>query len=139
MGDSLPIAEIGAPVPTPMNPTVLFVDDSSTIITTVTIALEDEPLQVVTANDVEQALQKIRGGLRPDVIVTDLNMPGLGGLDLIREVKTLLPGTPILVMSVETLQPPRDEARRLGAAGWIVKPIGRDALLGAIRHVLSKR
>ena len=80
MGNSLPIAEIGAPVPTPMKPTVLFVDDSSTIITTVTIAPEDEPFQLVTATDGEQALRKIRGGLRPDVIVTDLNMPGVGGL-----------------------------------------------------------
>ena len=78
-------------------------------------------------------------GLRPDVIVTDLNMPAMGGLELIAQVKGLLPSTPIVVMSVETLQLPRDEARRLGAAGWIVKPIGREALIDTLNQLLPVR
>jgi two-component system chemotaxis response regulator CheY len=119
--------------------TVLFVDDSSTIITTVKIALEGVPFHVVTAHDGVEAMRRIRMGLRPDVIVTDLNMPAMGGLELIAQVKGLLPSTPIVVMSVETLQLPRDEARRLGAAGWIVKPIGREALIDTLNQLLPVR
>ena len=116
--------------------TVLFVDDSSTIITTVMIALEGEPFRVVTAQDGVEAMCKVRAGLRPDVIVTDLNMQVMGGLELIAQAKAMLPHIPILVMSVETFQLPRDEARRLGAAGWIVKPIGREALIDTLNLVL---
>jgi two-component system chemotaxis response regulator CheY len=119
-----------------MHPTLLFVDDCSTIRATVRIALEGEPFNVELADNGLLALGKIQRGLRPDVIISDLNMPQMGGFDFLREVKALLPTTPVLMMSVDTLRPLRDEARAAGAAGWLVKPFRPQVLIDAIQRVL---
>jgi two-component system chemotaxis response regulator CheY len=119
-----------------MHPTLLFVDDCSTIRATVMIALEGEPFHVEVAEDGLEALGKIQRGLRPAVIVSDLNMPRMGGLDFLREVRALLPATPVLMMSVDSKRPLRDEARASGAAGWLVKPFRPQLLVDAIRRVL---
>ena len=63
-------------------------------------------------------------------------MPKMDGLELIRNVRKLLRFTPILTLTTESQQTKRDEAKRLGASGWMVKPVGGADLVKVIRQLL---
>jgi two-component system chemotaxis response regulator CheY len=121
-----------------MGKTILIVDDSATMIMSVKSTLEMNGFHVETANDGVQALGKLKSGTRPDLIITDINMPNMDGLELIRNVK-LMPGfrfTPILTLTTESQAAKRDEAKKLGATGWLVKPISGPDLVKVIKQVL---
>ena len=116
----------------------MIVDDSSTMIWSLKTTLEMNGFKVETAGDGAEALGRIKGGLKPDLILTDLNMPNMGGLELIKSVRAL-PGfrfTPILTVTTESHPEKRDEGKKLGATGWLVKPVDGAALIKAIKHVL---
>jgi two-component system chemotaxis response regulator CheY len=115
---------------------VFLVDDSATMLMSLKGTLEISGFQVETAGDGEAALAKLKGGLRPDLIITDINMPRLDGLGLIREARKLLRFTPILALTTESQQAKRDEAKRHGATGWLVKPVAGAELVKVIKQVL---
>ena len=98
--------------------------------------LEISGYQVDTATDGEVALNKLKGGLKPDLIITDINMPKLDGIGLIREARKLVRFTPILALTTESQQAKRDEAKKHGATGWLVKPVGGADLLKVIKQVV---
>lgn len=116
--------------------TIFLVDDSATMVMSLKATLEVAGFKVETAADGELALNKIKGGLKPDLIITDINMPKMDGLELIRNVRKLLRFTPILTLTTESQQAKRDEAKSLGASGWLVKPVGGADLVKVIRQVL---
>jgi two-component system chemotaxis response regulator CheY len=115
---------------------VFLVDDSATMLMSLRSTLEISGFEVETASDGELALGRIQGGYKPDLIITDINMPRLDGIGLIREVRKLLRFTPILALTTESQQLKRDEAKKQGATGWLVKPVGGADLLRVIRQVL---
>ena len=84
----------------------------------------------------EQAMARINDGIKPYLIITDINMPKMDGIALIREVRKVLRFTPILTLTTESQQAKRDEAKKLGASGWLVKPVGGADLVKVIRQVL---
>jgi two-component system chemotaxis response regulator CheY len=117
---------------------ILIVDDSPTMTMSVKSSLQMNGFEVKTAADGVQALTLLKGGLKPDLIITDINMPNMGGLELIKNVKAL-PGfrfVPILTLTTESDANKRDEGKRLGATGWLVKPISGQDLLKVIKQVL---
>jgi two-component system, chemotaxis family, chemotaxis protein CheY len=116
--------------------TILIVDDSATMLASVKGILVNGGFKVETASDGEQALLKLKGGFKPDLIVTDINMPKLDGIGLIREARKLLRFVPILTLTTESQQAKRDEARQCGASGWLVKPIGGAELISVISQLL---
>ena len=121
-----------------MAKTILIVDDSATMTLSVRASLEMNGFSVSSAGDGVQALALLKSGLKPDLIITDVNMPNMGGLELIRNVKAL-PGfrfTPILTLTTESQQDKRTEGKKLGATGWLVKPVGGADLLKIVRQVL---
>ncbi len=118
--------------------TILIVDDSVTMLMSVKSTLVINGFQVETAADGLLALGKLKGGLKPALIITDINMPNMGGLELIKQVRAL-PGfrfTPILTLTTESESTKRDEGRRLGATGWLVKPVAGNDLIKVIKQVL---
>ncbi len=118
--------------------TILVVDDSSTLRMSMTSILSKAGYRAEEACSAENALEKLRSGLRPNLIITDLNMPGMDGIGLIRQVRKL-PGvrfTPILMLTTESQQSKRQEARSAGATGWLVKPVAAEQLLQVIRQVV---
>ncbi|MCY4744170.1 response regulator [Pelomonas sp. UHG3] len=119
-----------------MNKTILLVDDSATMLMSLSKTLTISGLTVETATDGSAALEKLKGGLKPALIITDINMPKLDGLGLIQEARKLLRFTPILALTTESQQGKRDEAKRNGATGWLVKPVGGNELLQVIRQVI---
>ena len=121
-----------------MSKTILVVDDSATMVMSLKASLEMAGFKVETANDGVQALAKLDSGVKPDLILTDINMPNMGGIDFIRNARTR-PGmrfTPILALTTESQQAKRDEAKKLGATGWLVKPVGGADLVKVIKQVL---
>ncbi|MFT5534384.1 MAG: two-component system chemotaxis response regulator CheY [Burkholderiaceae bacterium] len=121
-----------------MAKTILVVDDSATMLMSLTNSLEISGFTVITATDGVIALEKLRKGSKPDLIITDINMPNMGGIEFIGKARAL-PGyrfTPILALTTESQQARRDEAKKLGATGWLVKPVGGADLIKIIRQVL---
>ncbi|RTL46727.1 MAG: response regulator [Burkholderiales bacterium] len=119
-----------------MNKTILIVDDSATMLMSLRNSLTIGGMSVETAADGSSALDKLKAGLKPALIITDINMPKLDGLGLIREARKLLRFTPILALTTESQQAKRDEAKREGATGWLVKPVGGNELLQVIRQII---
>ena len=120
--------------------TVLLVDDSRTILMSISAVLTKSGYRVETASDGTDGLAKVKAGLKPAVILTDLNMPKMDGITFIRELRKT-PGlrfTPILMLTTESQQTKRAEAKSAGASGWIVKPVAPKDLLGVLEQVLPR-
>jgi two-component system chemotaxis response regulator CheY len=114
----------------------MVIDDSATMVMSLKSSLEISGFKVETAADGQLAMDKLNKGIKPDLIITDINMPRMDGLELIRNVRKLLRFTPILALTTESQQAKRDEAKKLGASGWLVKPIGGAELVKVIKQVL---
>ena len=115
---------------------VFLVDDSATMLMSLKGTLEMSGFKVDTAGDGQAALDRLKTGLKPDLIITDINMPRMDGIQLIREARKLLRFTPILALTTESQQGKRDEAKKNGATGWLVKPVGGSDLVKVIRQVV---
>ena len=116
---------------------VMLVDDSPTMLMSIRSVLTKAGMNVETANDGQEALERIQGGLKPNLVISDVNMPRLDGIGFVREArKAGLRFTPILMLTTESEQAKRDEAKAAGATGWLVKPVQPDALMGVIRQVV---
>lgn len=119
-----------------MAKTILIVDDSPVMLMSVKRILEMGGFTVETAKDGVDAFTRIQAGLKPDLIITDINMPNMNGIEFIRNARTILRFTPILTLTTESQAEKRDEAKKLGATGWLVKPIGGAELLSTVKQVL---
>jgi two-component system chemotaxis response regulator CheY len=121
-----------------MAKTILVVDDSGTMVLSLKNNLELAGFSVVTASDGVKGLEKLASSPKPDLIITDINMPNMNGIEFIGKARAT-PGfrfTPILVLTTESQQARRDEAKKLGATGWMVKPVSGGDLLKIVRQVL---
>jgi two-component system chemotaxis response regulator CheY len=116
--------------------TILLIDDSATMVMSLKNALEMSGFKVETAGDGLQGLAKIKAGFKPNLIITDINMPQMNGIEFIRNARPILRFTPILVLSTESQITQREEAKKLGATGWLVKPVASVELLRIIRQVV---
>lgn len=121
-----------------MAKTIFIVDDSATMLMSVKANLEMNGFKVETASDGVQALNKLKAGIKPDLIITDINMPNMGGLELIKNLRALpaFRFTPILTLTTESQAAKRDEGKKLGATGWLVKPVAGPDLIKVIKQVL---
>lgn len=119
-----------------MSKTILIVDDSAIMLMSVKTTLQTAGFAVETAKDGVEAMAKLKGGLRPNLIITDINMPNMDGLQFIQQARQLVRFTPILALTTESQAVKRDEAKRLGATGWLVKPVAGPDLVKTIKQVL---
>jgi two-component system chemotaxis response regulator CheY len=117
---------------------VLLVDDSATILSSMSSILKKAGFTCETAADAKVALNKISGGLTPCLVITDYHMPGMNGIELIGSLRRLGPTrfAPMLVLTTESQQEKRSEAKAAGATGWLVKPVDPDSLLKVVRQLV---
>jgi len=118
--------------------TILIVDDSATMLMSLKMSLRISGFVVEQANSGPAALEKLKAGVKPNLILTDVNMPGMTGLELIGKIRAL-PGfrfIPILTLTTESETSKREEGKRVGATGWLVKPIAGADLVKVIKQVL---
>tara|TARA_R110002124_G_scaffold211577_6_gene377839 strand:- start:18 stop:386 length:369 start_codon:yes stop_codon:yes gene_type:complete len=115
---------------------VLAIDDSYTIREMLRTALSEAGFQIELAFDGLDGLAKLNE-CRPDVVVTDINMPRMDGFSFLRAVRSggQHPALPILVLTTEGATDMKNRARDEGATAWIVKPFDRKKLISAIKRV----
>jgi two-component system chemotaxis response regulator CheY len=119
-----------------MAKTVLVVDDSITMVMKTTLIMNG--FDVESASNGQAALDKLNAGVKPNLILTDINMPIMGGMEVIGRIRAL-PGlkfVPILTLTTESDNAKRDQGKRAGATGWIVKPVSGEDLIRVIKKIL---
>jgi two-component system, chemotaxis family, chemotaxis protein CheY len=117
---------------------VLVVDDSVTMVLSLKTTLKMNGYEVETAGNGREALDRLKGGSKPNLILTDINMPEMGGLELIRNVRAMqeFRFIPILTLTTESEAAKRSEGKRAGATGWLVKPVSGNDLVAVMKKVL---
>src|SRR5690349_11634627 len=101
-----------------MPKTIFLVDDSATILLSISNILAKAGYAVEKAQNGEEALRKFNAGIKVDLLVTDLNMPGINGIELIKQVRQLpsFRFLPILFLTTESQQSKKMEAKAAGAS-----------------------
>lgn len=120
-----------------MSKTALVVDDSPTMRQMVAFTLTNAGFTVVEAEHGKDAVRKVSDGGKMDIVVTDLNMPEMDGITLIKELRKLaaFKFTPILMLTTESAMEKKQAGKAAGATGWIVKPFDAEKLAAAVRRV----
>ena len=114
---------------------VLLVDDHALVRSAIRQALEAPDVIVVgEARSAEEALE-MAPRLRPDLVLLDIDLPGMSGIDAVRELAPRLPDTRVVMLTVSTDRRDLLDAVRLGAAGYLTKDLSGDALLRAVRGI----
>ncbi|GFM79508.1 response regulator [Pseudomonas cichorii] len=121
-----------------MAKTVMIVDDSSSMRQLVRMSLSSAGHQVIEAVDGRDALNKLTGQ-KVNLIISDVNMPNLDGIGLVKEVKARpeYRFTPIIMLTTESEQSKKAEGQAAGAKAWIVKPFQPQQLLAAVEKLLG--
>ncbi|MCK9371846.1 MAG: response regulator [Sulfuricurvum sp.] len=119
-------------------PLVMFVDDSETALASTRMVTDTMPIEVKQYLSAVDALQDIRNGVTPDLVITDMNMPVMNGFEFLQELRTIAgtARTPVLMLTTETRDELKQQGKALGLTGWIVKPFNPAQLKQAIGRVL---
>jgi two-component system chemotaxis response regulator CheY len=117
---------------------ILIVDDSASMRNMVMTTLKSAGHQVVEAPDGKSGLDKAKSG-RFDAVVTDLNMPIMDGIELVRNLRSLpsYKYTPILLLTTESSMDKKSAGKEAGATGWLVKPFNPEKLVSTVARVLN--
>ena len=117
---------------------ILLVDDHELVRTGFRGILEGDPgIEVVgEAKSGEEALQQVQK-LKPDLVLMDINMPGIGGIEATRKIKRLHPGTNVIAVTIHSRAPFPEQLHEAGAMGYVSKGCSPDELFEAIRTVSS--
>lgn len=119
-------------------PVVIFVDDSETALASTKMVVVSMPVESHQYLSAKEALDAINGGLTPDLVVTDLNMPEMNGFEFLQALRQMdkMKRTPVLMLTTETSDEQKQKGKALGLTGWIVKPFNPAQLKAAITRVL---
>jgi len=112
---------------------ILTVDDSASIRQMIKVVLGPAGHTVHEAADGQQGLDKAKSA-KMDLVITDLNMPVMNGLDLIKALRTepIMTGVPIVFLTTESDEGIKSQAKSAGATGWITKPFKPEQLLAVV-------
>ena len=128
----------GSPGDDPMAPPVLVVDDELANLDSVSRIFDKEAFRVLSAPSGEEAIALLQKQ-RVDVIVTDLMMPGISGVDLLRACRTLAPDAEVVLMTAHGTVETAVEAMKEGAYDFLTKPLKRHHLVKSVRKALEKQ
>ena len=119
-----------------MKASILIVDDEPSFRDLYSRTLMEAGFQATTARSTEDALQRIDAA-RPDLVVSDVRMPGASGIDLLRTVRTRTPGMPFLLVTAYADVREAVEALKLGAVDYLAKPVDLDELVACVHDSLG--
>lgn len=116
----------------------LIVDDSAAIRQLISLTLKGAGHEVLTAENGSDAVSKLVNS-RPDMVITDLNMPDMDGIELIKKLRSMpdYKYCPVLMLTTESQETMKQEGRRAGASGWIVKPFTAEQLLEVVKKFMK--
>lgn len=115
---------------------IMTVDDSASVRQMVAFTLKNAGYDVLEASDGQDALAKLGGPV--DMVITDLNMPNMDGITLIKNIRAnaSYKFIPIIMLTTESQAGKKQEGKDAGATGWIVKPFKPEQLLAVVQKVL---
>ena len=121
-----------------MAKTILIADDSESIRAVVSFALREAGYDVLVANDGQHALDLLVQNDHVSLIVSDLNMPVKDGISFLKDVRSLdkFKYLPFLILTTESQETKKMEAKQSGATGWIIKPFVKEKLIAVIKKVI---
>jgi two-component system chemotaxis response regulator CheY len=121
-----------------MAKTIMTVDDSSSVRQMVSLTLKGAGYSVVEGVDGKDALDKLKAN-PVDMVITDLNMPNMDGITLIKNLRALpnFKFVPIVMLTTESQAQRKSDGKEAGATGWIVKPFKPQQLLDVVKKVLG--
>jgi len=121
-----------------MSKMIMTADDSPSMREMVSFTLKNAGYEVLEAVDGKDALARM-GGAQIHMLITDLNMPNMDGLELIRQVRALpqYKYIPIIMLTTESQDQKKQAGRAAGASGWIVKPFRGEQLLMVAKKFLG--
>jgi two-component system chemotaxis response regulator CheY len=116
---------------------ILIVDDSASVRQVVSITLRQAGYDVIEGHDGKDALSKLTGQ-KVHLIISDVNMPNMDGISLVRAVKQLptYKFTPIVMLTTESQEAKKREGQEAGAKAWILKPFKPDQLLSVVQKLV---
>jgi two-component system chemotaxis response regulator CheY len=119
-----------------MKKKALTVDDSKTMRDMVSFTLQGAGFDVIEAEDGKHAIE-VLNNQKVDVVITDLNMPNMNGIELVRNLRanSNYKFTPILMLTTESEGSKKEEGKLAGATGWIVKPFNPEKLIQVVNKV----
>jgi two-component system chemotaxis response regulator CheY len=122
-----------------MNKRVLVVDDSATVRQQVGNALREAGFDIVEASDGLDGAAKIDGDRSISMVICDVNMPRLNGLEMLEKVKRdpKNASLPFIMLTTEGQPALMDRAKKFGAKGWIVKPFKAELLVGVVKKMAA--
>jgi len=117
---------------------ILAVDDSTTMRQMVSFTLTNAGHEVLEAQNGDEAI-KLAKSNKFDLIITDVNMPGMNGIELVRALRAMpeCKFTPVLMLTTEGGADMKQQGKAAGATGWIVKPFNPEVLLSTLKKVLD--
>ena len=123
-----------------MSKTIMIVDDTEAIRMSVGFTLQEEGYEVVEAKNGQEALEKLKNS-KIDLILCDVNMPVMSGIEFLRNIKTDnaysdFRFTPIIMLTTEAGEKMKTEGKELGAKAWIVKPFKPEQLIKSIKILI---
>lgn len=118
---------------------IITVDDSASVRQMVSFTLKGAGYEVMEACDGKDALAKLSGAGKADMVITDLNMPNMNGIELIKALRAnpAYKFVPIVLLTTESQDSKKQEGKAAGATGWIVKPFKPEQLLSVVKKVLG--
>ncbi len=121
-----------------MSKLIMSVDDSASIRQMVSFTLKTAGYEVIEATDGSDAFNKLCDS-KVDLILADLNMPNMDGIELIQKVRSnsVNKFTPIIMLTTESQEEKKQQGRNAGATGWIVKPFKPEQLVNVIKKVIG--
>ncbi len=120
-----------------MAKTIMIIDDSASIRMVVRLTLEGKGFNVIDASDGVEALKKLNG-VKIHLLITDVNMPNMDGITLVREAKKIpeYKFTPMMMLTTEVSDDKKAQGRNAGAKAWLVKPFQPPVLLNAVSKLI---
>ena len=117
---------------------ILTADDSASVRQMVSFTIKNAGYEVVEAVDGKDALSKLNGN-PIHMVITDLNMPNLDGIGLVKNIRAnpAYKFIPIILLTTESQESKKLEGKTAGATGWIVKPFKPEQLIAVIKKVLG--
>ena len=121
--------------------TAWFIDDDEEMINAITLMMDLLGYQVTPFLNAPNAAEALQAGERPELILLDINMPQVSGIDLLEYIRTKLKlaDLPIIMLSAEFTDVQVDQAYELGADAYVIKPVSIDELQAAIDAAMGKR
>jgi len=117
---------------------LLLVDDEKEFVETLADRLKMRELEAAVAHDGEEALAAVKEE-EPDVIVLDLKMPGIDGIEVLRRVRKAYPNLQVIILTGHGSKKDEDAARSLGAYDYLKKPVDLDTLVPRIRDAFKQK